>query len=88
MRKYPDEYAEGLLSRMEQMFHGLAGKMGWFTWMEGRMNPLMTHLHLEITFPVLLQRPYTFYLPNLPTQMFFDASKFELSKVRDEVGDI
>jgi len=38
----------------------------------------------EIKFSNPLQKPYTFYLPDLPTQEFFDASSFKLARVLEE----
>ena len=46
-------------------------------------NMLIFALHsLAIVFNDPYQRPYTFYLPDLPTKMFYDANEFELAHVR------
>jgi len=38
----------------------------------------------EVVFQIPMQRPYTFYLPDLPTRTFFDTREFRLAAILEE----
>ena len=39
-------------------------------------------VYKAVTYEFATQRPYTFYLPGLKTQQFFEASQFKLANVK------